>query len=92
MSATEAPRRPGRVKKLAVDDEIAEVLRFLNADQVAARLGVSPRAVRKWANTDPGFPQPSHREGNARLWKEYDVDRWIADQRIGNRAVPRGWL
>ena len=59
--------------------------RLLNIKDVAARMGLSTRAV--WNYRDVGFLPEAVKVGGAVRWREKDIDGWIQagcpDMRLG---------
>ena len=77
---------------------IASNTPFLNSEELARRLGVSPRTVRLWAELDE---IPAVRVGRQWRFRERDVESWIVKgfnpslkteylQRSHERARARG--
>lgn len=60
---------------------------LINAKEVAAKLGVSPRQVTERLVTAPGFPRPIRialpgctRKGHPK-WRPEEIEAWIETQR-----------
>jgi predicted DNA-binding transcriptional regulator AlpA len=51
--------------------------RLIGISAIARRLGVSRQRVHVLAG-HTGFPRPAHELETGRVWREADVERWIA--------------
>lgn len=51
--------------------------RLLGLSAIARRLGISRQRVHVLAGHDD-FPAPAHELETGRVWRETDVERWIA--------------
>jgi predicted DNA-binding transcriptional regulator AlpA len=51
--------------------------RLLGLSAIARRLGVSRQRVHVLA-TRPDFPAPAHELDTGRVWREPDIERWVA--------------
>lgn len=51
--------------------------RLVGISAIARRLGVSRQRVHVLARHD-GFPAPAHELDTGRVWRETDVEKWIA--------------
>lgn len=65
-----------------------DISRYIDADQVAVRLGVSRQSVYNLVNRSPDFPKPT-KVGRASLWLPEDVDAWRADHPARHRKPPK---
>ena len=52
-------------------------VRLIGGAAIARRLGISRQRVHKLAARDD-FPTPAHELETGRVWRETDVERWIA--------------
>lgn len=60
--------------------------RWMSEEDCAAYLRCKPRTFRERTAVQPGFPSPSKVVGAGKLWDRFEIDAYIAKQKI-NRAA-----
>lgn len=65
-----------------------DISRYIDADQVASRLGISRQSVYNLVNRSPDFPKPT-KVGRASLWLPKEVDGWRAKHPARRPKTPK---